>query len=32
MVRCYDRRVVGWQVAPTEVTPLGVWQMAYIMR
>jgi peptide/nickel transport system substrate-binding protein/oligopeptide transport system substrate-binding protein len=25
-------RVIGWQVAPTEVTPLGVWQTAYLTR
>ncbi|HEY7021717.1 MAG TPA: peptide ABC transporter substrate-binding protein [Ktedonobacterales bacterium] len=25
-------RVVGWQVAPTDVTPLSVWQTAYLKR
>jgi ABC-type transport system substrate-binding protein len=25
-------RVVNWSVAPTQVTPLGVWQSAYIER
>jgi ABC-type transport system substrate-binding protein len=25
-------RVVGWQVAPTGATPLGVWQTVYIRR
>jgi oligopeptide transport system substrate-binding protein len=25
-------RVVGWQVAPTGVTPLSVWQTAYLTR
>ena len=25
-------RVVGWRVAPTGVTPLSVWQTAYLKR
>jgi hypothetical protein len=25
-------RVVGWRVAATGVTPLGVWQTAYLRR